>query len=142
MRCRATSIVVRCWPLWLLVATAGCGSGTAFESGVVGCQVLIDDAPASDVRVVMTPTASTDTNVVLEGVTDHSGVAQMKLVDGAQFPLGDQVEFSVAVESLGDWVIAKPWADVQKSPLKVVWSTHDKQAQLQVVIPRKAVKAL
>ncbi len=64
----------------------------------------------------------------------------MFLVDGAQLPSDDQLDFRVAAESLGDWQIVKPWSDPSKSPLSVTWDRSE--AKLEVDIPKKAIKPL
>ncbi len=126
--------------LLTLLVCGGCDNSVVSERGILGCSVTIDGQPASDVRVVMSSSSSGSPSPVLEGVSDNTGIAKMLLLEGAQLPSGDSIEFRVAVESLGDWNIIKPWADIDKSPLSVTWNRSD--TRLQVEIPRKAIKPL
>jgi len=126
-----------------LVLASGCNNTTSSPLGLVDCKVSIDGQPAANVRVAMIPTAADDSTIVLEGISDVLGVAHMQLVDDAELPNGDKIDFRVVVESLGDWSVIKPWSDAKKTPLTVTWDRSGAEAAaLQVEIPKKAIKPL
>jgi hypothetical protein len=118
----------------------GCSSQNSRQVAIVKCRVSIDGQTAQDVRVILSLDGTYDSEVVLEGITDHLGVASLQLVDGARLPTTEVIEFRAAVESLGDWHIIKPWSDLQSSPLTVRWTVGE--AQVEIDLPKKCVRAL
>lgn len=123
----------------LSVIGLGCSGPAAGELSYGQCRVLIDGQPAAEVRVVLAAKDSGATGL-LEGVTDHLGVAEMHLLPGVQIPGRGTMELRAAVESLGDWHIAKPWSDLDKSPLQVTWPAE--AGPVTIEVPKKAVKPL
>jgi hypothetical protein len=128
--------------LWLLclacVSISGCGLPPAQPATIIQCLVSIDDQPAQDIRVVLLPAAKTDSQPVLEGVTDHQGIANLQLLEGRQLPTGEPIEMRAVVESLGDYQIVKPWSDPASTPLTVSWATGAEQ--IEIDLPKKCVR--
>jgi hypothetical protein len=118
----------------LACSFAGCGNASR-EVTVCECRILIDGQPAQDVRVVLASKTDVSSGT-LEGVTDHAGVAAMKLI-GSPPPSG---ELRAYVESLGDWHIIKPWSDPKQSPLTATWNGD--ATLIEIEVPKKAVKLL
>jgi hypothetical protein len=118
----------------------GCSPQNSRQLAIVKCRVSIDGQTAQDVRVILSLDGTDDSEVVLEGITDHLGVASLQLVDGAGLPTTEVIVFRAAVESLGDWHIIKPWSDLQSSPLTVRWTVGE--AQIEIDLPKKCVRAL
>jgi hypothetical protein len=118
----------------------GCRTQDSGQLAIVKCRVSIDGQTAQDVRVVLRLQTPDDSDAVLEGITDHLGIAHLQLVDRAELPTTEVIVFRAAVESLGDWHIIKPWSDLQSSPLDVSWSVGEEQ--IEIDLPKKCVRAL
>jgi hypothetical protein len=123
-----------------LAISVGCSEGPPAEVVWLNCRVLIDGQPAQDVKVTLQPDQPTEESFELIGVTDHSGIAEMKLSPGSQMPSVTELQLRATVDSLGDWAIRAPWSDLQKSPLSLTWDGTESVVEIQ--IPRKAVKSL
>lgn len=127
---------------WTLVVCAlgavGCSSGGLDQETLFDVQVLVDGHPAADVRVAMQAKGGTETPLLLVGVTDSHGIAGMMMVEGGT-PAADVTQYSVSVESLGDWQLAKQWSDPSKTPLFVSWPSSE---DIVVEIPKKAIRRL
>lgn len=118
---------------------SGCSSQPE-EIALFDCKILIDGMPAPDVRVLLTAKAGQQDPCELVGVTDHLGVAGMKLTPGSAPPRGTEMVLRASLESLGDWGIREPWSSPEKSPLDVTWRGDG--SPLEISLPRKAVYQL
>ncbi len=127
-----------CLPLSMLVVSAfGCSGGGGTQEALFDVEVHIDGQPVQDVQVAFAPMDSDQP--ILTGITGPTGVAGMMLVDGQQ-PSADVTEYRVVVESLGDWHLASPWSDPEKSPLALSWPSSEQK--LLIELPKKAVRRL
>jgi hypothetical protein len=128
--------------LWLLCLSVGSFSGCSLPPAqpatIIKCLVLIDGQPAQDIRVALLPAAKTDSQAVLEGVTDHQGIANLQLLEGRQLSTGEPIEMRATVESLGDFQIIPPWSDPTSTPLTVSWTAGTEQ--IEIDLPKKCVK--
>lgn len=120
-------------------AVTGCSNSGAVQETLFDIEVQIDGHPVPDVRVALAPKDGPAEATVLSGVTDHAGIAGMMRVDN-QVPSSEVTEYRVVVESLGDWHLASPWSDPDKTPLAVSWPTSEQK--LLIELPKKAVKRL
>jgi hypothetical protein len=107
------------------------------QEALFDVEVHIDGQPVQDVQVAFAPMDSDQP--ILTGITGPTGVAGMMLVDGQQ-PSADVTEYRVFVESLGDWHLASPWSDPEKSPLALSWPSSEHK--LLIELPKKAVRRL
>lgn len=117
---------------------SGCSLPSSQPATVIKCLVSIEGQPAQDIRIVLRPLAASDPQAVLEGVTDHQGIANMQLLEGSQLPTTEVMEMRAAVESLGDYQIIKPWSELESSPLKVSWTAGAEQ--IEIDLPKKSVR--
>lgn len=125
-----------------MMSLAGCG-GAADQPAVMTVQVSIDQQPVESVRVafaVKGDAGEQDASgaIVLEGISDHTGRAEMRLKDGVELSLAP-TEYAVICESLGDWQVVKPWSDVAQTPLTVTWPGD---SPLTIDLPTKAARPL
>ncbi|GAB5405549.1 MAG: hypothetical protein Aurels2KO_37800 [Aureliella sp.] len=127
----------------LLAATVlsaiGCSGSGSVQEVVFDVELHIDGHPVPDVQVALAPMDAPNAVPVLTGITDHSGIAGMMMVDG-QVPSSDVTEYRVIVESLGDWRLAAPWSDPEKSPLAISWPSSEQTHLIE--LPKKAVRRL
>jgi len=130
-----------CCIIWCatLLCVSGCKNYDITDPAVFECRVIVDGHPTQDVRVVLMPKVPSNDGR-LEGITNHAGVAAMQQVSGTRLALDGSFELRAAVESLGDWHIAKPWSDIDRSPLFVNWTPG--ATRIDIDLPKKAVKSL
>ena len=122
------------------VAGAGCQSQPAASTDAVfKVTVTLAGEPVQDVRVALLPQTRPEAGIVLEGITDATGVAGMMLTGRAELPV-EPTAYAVVCESLGDWQIAPPWSDAERTPLVLTWPVES--AGLEVALPKRAARSL
>lgn len=119
------------------ICIGGCSGAGGVQETYFDVEVQIDGHPVPDVQVVLAPLDTTDP--VMTGITGPAGVAGMMAVDG-NVPRSEVTEYRVVVESLGDWRLAAPWSDPEKSPLALSWPTSEQKILIE--LPKKAVRRL
>lgn len=123
----------------LCITLIGCAKPE--RASPLQCRVLIDGAPALEVRLVLMRIDQGAPKPLLEGIADSGGTIAMKLVQGADSPGHEELELSAMIESRnGDWQLNAPWSDPKKTPLKVKWSMSTER--LDIPLPKKAIRSI
>lgn len=122
------------------LASVGCDSAQGPTEVIVGsCRVLVDGQPLQDVRVTLALAGEESSKLLIEGVSDATGLVSLRLAQDASLP-NESTPLRAAVESLGDWQVISPWSKLDKSPLRVEWQSGSEP--LIIELPTKALRAL
>lgn len=122
----------------LIAALCGCGARGTSPQAVFTVEVTIDNQPVESVRVALAVQGDPTGSIVLEGITDHTGTANVLRKEDVELALVP-TEYALICEPLGDWQIVKPWSDIKQTPLKITWPSDE---ALIVKLPAKAAKPL
>lgn len=126
------------WLLCICLASKlGCVPASQNQEVLFEVRVMIDGHPTPEVCVALRAYGRTGEPSFM-GVTDSTGKAGMMMVEGA-VPLADGADYSLSVESLGNWQLAGPWADPAKTPLVFTWPPRQ---EMVIELPRKAIRRL